>query len=207
MYEAEKFQHNGYTVRIIQDQYCESPRENDNAATLVCFHKRYTLGDTDHGYKSDDFGGWEDLYRRIMEDHKPVCIFPLSMIDHSGISIYLGAGAHWCDPGGWDSGQIGFAFVSRKKALEEWGKSRVTKRVRASAEKCLRAEVEEYDKYLRGDCWGFIIETPDGQEIDSCWGHIGLEWAIEAAKDAVPDEPAPLGGDSEDEAHDETLIA
>lgn len=207
---AETFEHNGYTVKLIQDEDAFNPRkEYDNAGTFVCFHGRYDLGDSDHGYQKDDFNGWKELYDRIVKDHRSAVILPLGLIDHSGISIYCGDGAHWCDPGGWDSGQIGFAFISRATAIEEWaGKGkRVTKQVREASEKRLRGEIETYDQYLTGDVYGFVIETPDGEEIDSCWGHFGLEWARQAAIEAVPDEPAPVGGESEDEAFDETLIA
>src|SRR4051812_39207696 len=102
--DVERFEHNGYTVRIIHDEDAESPREWDNLATLVCFHRRYKLGDTDHGYNSDDYSSWDELIAAIERDHKPAAIAKLGLIDHSGISIYVGGGAHSCDPGGWDSG-------------------------------------------------------------------------------------------------------
>jgi hypothetical protein len=203
---VEEFEHNGYTVKIIQDEDAESPRDWDNACTMVCFHGRYQLGDKDHGYNESDYNGWDELYDAIVRDHKPVAIFPLGLIDHSGISMYVGSGAHWCDPGGWDSGQVGFAFVSRAKGLEEWGKSKVTKHVRDMAEKCLRAEVETYDQYLRGDVYGYVVETPDGEQVDSCWGFFGLEYCKAEAIGNVPSEPALQGGESEDEAHEETLV-
>jgi hypothetical protein len=197
-YEAYTFQHNGYTVRIIQDEDAQNPRTDyDNAGVMVCFHGRYDLGDDSkkHDYESRDFNGWKELYDQIVKDHRPVAILPLALIDHSGISMYVGDSAHWRDPGGWDSGQVGFAFVSRETALKEWGKKIVTKRVRELAEKCLRAEVETYDQYLTGDVYGFTIETPDGEDVDSCWGFYGLDYCITEAKNNVPKEPAPVGGE------------
>lgn len=207
MYTIEEFIHNGYTVKIIQDEDPESPREWDNAATLVCFHKRYQLGDADHGYQSSDYNGWDELRAAIERDHKPVAILPLGLIDHSGISMFVGSGAHPFDYGGWDSGQVGFAFVSRAKALAEWGKgNRVTKHVREMADKCLRSEVETYDQYLRGDVYGFVVEAPDGDHVDSCLGFYGLEYCKAEAVGNVPDEPALAGGESEDEAFEDTLV-
>ncbi len=203
---SEKFTHNGYTVRIEHDQDCENPRENDNAGVLVCFHRRYNLGDKDHGYREGEFSGWAWLRAKIELDHRPAVILPLGLIDHSGISLYVGSGANQFDPGGWDSGQVGFAYVSRATALTEWGGKIMSKNVRAKAEACLRAEIEEYDLYLRGECYGYVIETPDGEHVDSCWGFIGYEYAKEEALRCVPEEPAPVGGESEDEAHEETMV-
>ena len=42
----------------------------------------------------------------------------------------------------WDSGQVGFIFISRAKAVAEWGKKLCTAKVKEMATKCLEAEVE-----------------------------------------------------------------
>jgi hypothetical protein len=188
-YTVETFEQNGYTVQIMADDDAPNPRkEFDQLATFVCFHRRYDLGD-DHEYSTDDFSGWQELYNWIVKDHKPAAIIPVGLIDHSGISMYAGSTNHWCDPGGWDSGQVGFAFMSKEAALKEYGGKRLTKKVRDLAEKCIRTEMEEYDSYLRGDVWGYTIETPDGDHVDSCWGFFGLNYCIEEAKRSVPDKP------------------
>ena len=35
------------------------------------------------------------------------------------------------------------------------------------------AEVKEYDDYLTGNCWGFIVEDESGEHLESCWGFLG----------------------------------
>lgn len=185
MQAVETLEHNGKTINIYQDEDPESPRDWDNTGVLVCFHRRYQLGDKDHGYYEADFTGWDDLRTTIIRNHNPVVILPLGLIDHSGISMYVGSEAHWCDPGGWDSGQVGFAFVSRATALKEWGNKRVTKRVRELAEKCLRGQIESYDQYLRGDVYGYTITGENEEPLDSCWGFFGIEQVKEAAKEAA----------------------
>lgn len=186
MNAIETIQHASKTITIYQDTDAETPRDWDNAGTLVCFHRRYELGDKDHGYRSDDYSSWAELEKAIIREHKPVVILPLSLIDHSGISIYVGGGAHACDPGGWDSGQIGFAYVTRESALKEWGKGkRVTAKVRARAKACLEAEIEVYDQYLRGDTYGYCVRNEDDVDLDSCCGFFGMESVIEAAKESA----------------------
>ena len=41
------------------------------------------------------------------------------------------------------------------------------------AYKAMESEVEEYDHYLTGQCYGYVVEDADGEEIDSCWGFLG----------------------------------
>ena len=203
--DVDSFAHNGYTVRIIRDVDPLNPREEyDPASTMVCFHPRYDLGDK-HDFKDDDYSGWGEVLEAIKERYRPVVALPLYLIDHSGISIRAGRDFVECDPQGWDSGQVGFAFVSREVALREWGAKRVTRKVRDLAKKCLLCEIETYDQFLRGDVWGYVIETPDGETVDSCWGFFGYEYCKSEATACVSDEPALVGGESEDTRFEATL--
>ena len=45
--------------------------------------------------------------------------------------------------------------------------------------------MEEYGKYVDGDCWGYVIQDEEGEDVDSCWGFIGLEYAEEEANRAA----------------------
>jgi hypothetical protein len=106
----------------------------------------------------------------------------VGLIDHSGISMYVGAGAHRHDPGGWDSGQVGVIFdttETRKKcgmenaALED-------------IERALRAEVNAYDQFLRGEVYCYTITDPAGEHLDSCCGFLGnLNYVRSHANDAA----------------------
>lgn len=191
MQAIETFQHNGCTVEIFPDDSPESPRDWDNCAVFVCFHRRYDLGDSEHGYRHEDYSGWADLRAAIERDHRPAAILPLGLIDHSGISIYVGADAHWCDPGGWDSGQIGFAFIPRDVALREnpGSRKRITKKTREWAERCIRQEVETYDDFLTGQVYGYAVTGPDGENLDSCWGIYGLDYCRDEARAMCPTPP------------------
>lgn len=158
----------GAVLCIDTDSEPINPRtEYDNASVMACFHRHYNLGDKpeSHGYKSEDFPGWEAMEKQIVKDHKPVVILPLYLYDHSGIT--MNTTGFSCP---WDSGQVGFVFVSREQALKEWGGKRVTKKLREKALKCALAEVELYDQYLRGECCGFRFFDPAGEETESCWG-------------------------------------
>lgn len=193
-----------YRLFIEQDEDPVNPRKDfDNAGTMVCFHNRYNLGDEtpklspdeyladlvgmDYDYSYDwwQSRGGIDAFRRAVENklERDYIILTLYLYDHSGLS--MSCAAFSCS---WDSGEIGFVYISRKNALEEWGSGskRLTKAIREKARKCLISEVEEYDQYLTGDIHRIIIDRiyPDAEgnfdddaeseEVDSwsgCFGH------------------------------------
>jgi hypothetical protein len=158
----------GRSLEIIQDQDPMNPRtEFDNMGTMVCFHKRYVMGDK-HNYKHENFAGWEDMRKKLTNKLKLAVILPIYMYDHSGVTIST---KPFSCP--WDSGQIGFIYVTKTSVREEYKVSRMSKKVIENVTKCLLAEVETYDQYLTGDVWGYKLYNENGEEGDSCWGFFG----------------------------------
>lgn len=105
---------------------------------------------------------------------KNLVILPLYLMDHSGLS--MSTGAFNCP---WDSGQVGWIYVGRDKMLEEWGGpgKRLTQGVRKKAISYLSGEVETYSQYLEGHVYGYVVEGPDGCDMEdgSCWGYYGYD--------------------------------
>lgn len=164
MDDVEKFEVDELTVRIVQDDDCSNPRkEFDHAGHMVCFHRRYDLGDK-HGLTIDEA---KDLSNRIIKEGDGV-VLPLYLYDHSGIT--MSTSAFSCP---WDSGQVGFIYMTKEDIRKNWGVKRVTAALIEQARQLLISEVKEYDYYLTGQCYGFIVESPDGEELDSCWGFLG----------------------------------
>jgi len=175
----ESFEHCGLTVEIKQDEDPRNPREDyDPLGKMICFHKRYNLGDK-HNYRFEDYNGWEEMEAAIIKNENAAVILPIYMMDHSGLSISTSnSGFRACDSAGWDWGQIGFICISKEKARKEYGK--LTKDTLAKITKYLIGEVEEYNQYQGGDVWGYIV---DGNgEDDSCWGFYGYDYCIKEAK-------------------------
>lgn len=167
----------GYTMEIYVDHFPSNPRtEWENIGTMVCFHNRYRLGDK-HDYNSNDFDSWDELQQQIIKDHDPAVILPIYMYDHSGVTIST-------TPFGcmWDSGQIGFIYLSKEKARKEF--KRMTGKVKVSLIKNLECEVKTYDQYLRGDVYGFQILEGD-EVIESVSGFYGEESAITEANSCL----------------------
>lgn len=164
--------------RIEQDLDPTNPREEfDHLGVMVCFHRRYRLGDRDHGYDAADYDDWDEVFKDIRENEHPAVILPIYMYDHGGVTVSTQPFS--C---AWDSGQIGFIFARREDVRREYKKQRISKKIRERVKEVLRAEVKEYDQFLTGDVWGFAIESDQGDDICSCWGFFGREACEEEAK-------------------------
>jgi hypothetical protein len=164
--------HASHTIKVFQDVDAQSPREDDNLGTMTCFHRKYSLGDK-HNFSVDEF---KDEW--LPENKKNLIILPLFLYDHGGITMSIGS---FNDR--WDSGQIGFIYVTKEKIREEYGWKRLTPKRIDRIKEYLKGEVEEYDQYLTGDIFGFKIEGPYCE--DSCWGYYGTKAAIEGATRSI----------------------
>lgn len=166
MVQNEEKQIGDYLVRTYYDNYPDNPRNWDNLGTMVCFHKRHDLGDTTD-YRSQDYDAWGDLRNDIEENEGEVTILPLYLYDHGGITIRTSP--FGCQ---FDSGQVGFIYVSKDKIEKEGiDESRVVE--------YLENEVETYDKFLRGECFGYKVFKikicslghKHEEEVESCFGY------------------------------------
>lgn len=160
---------NGIKVSVFLDDCLDNPIETlDNLGTMVCFHNKYSLGDT-HGYKEGDYNSWDELKKAILKTEKPLVILPLYLYDHSGITIST-------KPFGcrWDSGQVGFIFTTKQK-MTEFSLLGYTKKEIADD---LKYEVERYDKYLTGEGYGYKVFDQNDEEIDAGWGYDDIDEAL-----------------------------
>jgi hypothetical protein len=195
---------NKYTLRVEQYDMAESPREWSNVAKMICWHRHYNLGDK-HNY-DDSFEFLLDVAREVgiytdaMEEMTDteimtelrkgdsVCIVPLNLYDHSGITISTSNGYPYNDR--WDAGCVGFIYVTKKRIFDECG-GITEENWKERADKYLEGEMETYDQYCRDEVYGFrLIKTVVKQETcphcgevireyeeeieeDSCWGFYG----------------------------------
>lgn len=176
------FEVNGLTVKLVQDEDPVNPRKDyDQLGVLVDWHRRQDIGErkvTARELAALKRGGFGLLRRYLRRTLGAVCVIPVGLLDHSGQHIYVGGGAHPSDPGGWDSGTVGFIYATRE-SVEKLGAPLEL------VEEALTGEVEEYDQYIRGDVYGYTIENAAGETVDSCWGLFGWEYAEAEAKRAA----------------------
>lgn len=166
-------------VRIEQDTDAQSPEDWCNLGQIAYSSSRKYLGT-------------ENVSReRLMEISKGIedgslIGMPVYAFVHGGSTIRT---YPFNCP--WDSGQSGFVYCTKEKAIKEFGKKVLTVKAREMALKCLNLEVEAFNQYLEGDVYGVIVERVkrdedgdevDTEELDSCWGFYGLDYAREEAK-------------------------
>ena len=183
-----------FVLQIKSDSDAINPREDadDNVLSdhLICWHKRYALGDQHNFDDSEEFltdlaqtlhvmpsrkaTDDDPTVKELMQALYPVaCILPLWLYDHSGLSISCGSANPFSDP--WDSGMLGYAYISKQDMIENRGADEAN--WREKAEELLKAITETYDQYLRNEVYGYILyhKLPRGglEELDSCWNFYG----------------------------------
>ena len=191
----DEIEYRGHIIKISTDYLdYDSPRDWDNLGKMICFHSRYDLGDK-HNYKNINrfledivtdvieeekieevkmdslflqFDEFMEKYSDIIDEH--YIMLSLYLYDHSGIT--MNTTGFSCP---WDSGQVGFIYVSNKDAEKEYGTYFEEK-----AEKYLKGEVHTYDQYIRGDVYCYSIEPKDTNKNihcdDSCCGYYGYDF-------------------------------
>lgn len=145
---------------------------------------------------------WKLLKRNGIE-----CL-PLNVYEHGGITMRTSGFS--CP---WDSGQAGWIYTTKKDVLECGGKIKskngnwikVTDRNwRCAARLWMEDEVDMYDQYLQGDCYGYIIDELDmddqaslengfdvleeddmnwDEHTDSCWGFYSSKWGSDLVEE------------------------
>lgn len=167
----QKIDYKGYTIEIHHDDDpLFSPRENDNITELHCCHKRSKIGDFNYQNVSE-------LENIVIEAHKNRdIVLNLYMYDHGMIVLSL---TPFSRP--WGSGQVGFVIIRREKILKEFNKKIITNKTKTKVLEIASDEIDIYNKYLRGDVWGYIIV----EKNESCWGYYGVDNCINAAKELV----------------------
>lgn len=139
-----------HRVKIVPDSYPTSPRDWDNLGTMVCWHRNYNLGDEQPNDSPTE-------YRAKLPKH--IIELPLYLYDHSGIT--MNTSGFTC---GWDSGQVGFIYVTKEKIRKEYGWKRITQARKEKIYRYLKNEVKTYDHYLTGQVYGFkheVAELPE----------------------------------------------
>jgi hypothetical protein len=166
----------GLTIKIFRDDDAQNPRENDNLATMLCRRDgRSSYGD-DHGLARDEIIAYVK--------RKDVISLPLLVYEHGGSTMRTTSFS--CR---WDSGQAGFIVVTKERVKAEMARPTkllkdgvnhklvpikvITKKDLERVYALLRAEVEEYDNYLTGNVFGYVIEDKNGKQLDSVWGFFG----------------------------------
>ena len=175
-----------HRLRIVRDDDASNPRTDcDNPSTLLCW-SRHVEGDT--RVNADNYETLEEL--RKQEIPRDAYVAPVYAYVHSGVALSLGA--FGCQ---FDSGIAGLIYMTHADAKENFGEDHTEEQIH----NCFTAELAEYEAWIGGDAWGFVLEkvktcdscgNTEYEEEDSCWGFLGD--AKEAIRDHIPEEHTGL---------------
>lgn len=153
-------------LTIHQDDCAQSPRDDENLGTIAHCHRSYNLGEEQFNYGDDLKDHMESIKNDILTK------LPVYLFDHSGITISTSGFS--CR---WDSGQVGWIYVTKDRVRTWFGVERISKKLKARVETYLEHEIERFDEYLRGDVYGYTMKDAiTGEDLDeSCWGFYGSD--------------------------------
>ena len=171
----------GYKIKIFPDDMGINPYTDWDCASILVTWNRDNYWHKDGKKEFGDpanFLKWAKANKAI--------VIPVYLYSHSGTTIKASEnGDPFSCP--WDSGQVGFAYMTRKKAIEEFavkGKT-LTNTIIDKAKALIITEIECLDDCMTGNVYGFVITNPDGEE-DSCWGFIGdYSYCLNEARESV----------------------
>jgi hypothetical protein len=187
----DRITYRDYTIEILPDDDAENPFADwDDFPTLVLHRKaeRHFGWSTDkdwvdqleaalgqireHGVVrslSGPGGALDIISRWLRVAYGIPVVLHVSALEHSGVLPYLGTGAAFGDPGGWDSGWVGWLFATpeqvRKAELIDL----------AQIETSLRASFAEFAAWVSGDVVGYRIVDAAGTELTEMFGFYGSD--------------------------------
>lgn len=203
-----------YTLVISPDSHSENPREWDNLGTFVSFDRNSSGADEVYNHDPEQYliemieefkAGFEQAmldkeelptFGELLEiAEKYYIILPVFKYEHSGVS-YNTTGFSCL----YDSGQIGFIYVSKEGLREKCCWKRITKGRIAIANEILASEIKLFSQWASGSVYGFQLYYHDVEkpytsvdEQDACWG-FHHDWApdsLEALKECGIDDHLP----------------
>ena len=180
----------GRFFKLFYDEYSESPRLDDNVATILTWERDYSSPDENndtfeefaekHGVdvsKEWDLDSVMDAMRE--EGYYVVPVYAL----HHGVSHYSIYDFH----DRWDSGVVGVAFCKKQKGLPDNDDY---------LRMIIDREVKMYDTWVNGEIYGIALLGQDETVLDESVGYMmPYENRIEVLKDML----SSVGVDIQDE--------
>lgn len=173
-------------IKIEQDDDVQNPRTawEKPLDTMCCRRNRHFSLDVNEG----DLQPWlvrefkfrapkkvetDAEYEAALVEHieKTHIVLPLYAYVHSG-TVFNHSGFD-CR---WDSVQTGYHYIPKATIRKEWKECRTNEACKKKGEAWMRSALEEWNNYISGNCWGYVIENlVDGEWVEehSCWGFIG----------------------------------
>lgn len=200
-------------LTIWHDDCPENPRDWSES-NMVCWHRRYNLGDA-HAYadpedfirgKAQDFDPefddfeyhqenvvWNDLVDHGKDIDEANRIIDNVVMTHAekivrANCVMLPVFMYEHSGVALNTGGFSCSWDSGRVGYIYYTNRQVCELFngnRELAKQALEMEVATYGEYINGDCYGFTVEDDNGEVIDSCGGFIGADHYTNGIRDAV----------------------
>jgi hypothetical protein len=183
-------------VRIEYDMDGSScdPREYDELVQVVTPDHNMTEHTDDATFEAQHDALYErglgGAFGRYLKIFHNIDAYPVFKFEHGNVALSV---RDFGDR--WDSGMIGWAYINPD--AETWEDMK--------PQEIISSFLSELAKWMNGEVYGYIVERrvtgkkvydddvaePEDfeewveEEDGSCWGHIGFDWAVQAAKTAL----------------------
>lgn len=159
---------------IEYDSYSSSPRSWSNLGYFITADNRQNSPDDNQNFikilkETGNEATSQEEHIEIIKsrienetDEKVLKIYPVCKYEHGGINYFLGTRQ------GFDYSNCGFYIITEKTQKEvgtdekDW-------------EKIINQELENYNQWINGEVYSFILYDDNGDIADSCGGLYGLD--------------------------------
>jgi hypothetical protein len=152
-----------------------------SSISFALFHGKYRFPNN-VDFTTEDFENFEEMKSYIEKEYEPVAIIPVSAYIHSGIALSEGT------KNGWDSGQLGFMYISKEQSEYD----HIPKN-EEDVYKYLREHLKTIDHYVRGEvyvCSIYDIRNKPGKEtflVETIGDFVGDDFENNGLYDTVKD--------------------
>jgi len=164
---SETIKHAGLIIKLEHDGDCESPLDFDCQPRFAMWHRQ-------RSNPAPEYTCPDDVFEAVRAGAKA---FPVRAYEHSLISFTVLKGYQYPYTDVFDSGFAGFV-VFTPELIKEAGFT-------APLEEVAESVLEEYAKWCNGECYYYTVKNAVGEQLDSCGGYIGYDYALEQAKEAA----------------------
>lgn len=109
--------------------------------------------------------GFANVLCEQLSKCKGILAFPILSYNHGDIHYYLGDKLDT-----WDGRVSGFAWVAKSKVYQEFGVSKISSKLVEHLKSHITSDLEFYNKYVKGESYGFELYGSDGKFLDSGYG-------------------------------------
>lgn len=161
---------------ISHDDMTPSPREDSNLGYWITIDREYESPDNhldfeeiikETGDEANSQAEHIEMIKKEIESRlgdKIVAIYPTVKYEHGGVSYSLG------EKHGFDYSNNGF-YIITEKTLKEIGVDNNEEAMK----RIIIAEIQDYNKWINGEVYRFMLYDEAGEIEDSCGGFYDLE--------------------------------